>query len=145
MLFEKKKPSEDAGAIVSPSGDKVTSVKHNTFELLIHDAETDLAIIKTVRDNTTALRSWVGSIGNAKTRDVFKAFLDDLSQVTSSMSGQKKIILNHLAGMNEQWKKQQIAQSAAASEPTAPEPSSAAPEPSSAAPAAEAAPLELEP
>ena len=128
-------PGKEVGKIVNPAGAEVSSKKQNVFELLIRDAETDLAIATTMRENITALRSWVGSIGNAKTRDVFKAFLDDSSQVLTSMSGQKKLILNHLNGMKAQWEKMNAAP-ATDSEPTAPETSSAEPSASSVPPAA---------
>lgn len=117
------------------------AARPNLFDLIIKDAETDLAIIRTMRENITALRGWLGSIGNAKTRDTFKAFLDDTSQVTTCMSGQKKLIVNHLTEMKARWETMEKKQSEKAHAPSAEAPASApTPESSSASPAAEPAP-----
>lgn len=86
------------------------------MELMIRDLSIDRELIKALRTNFTAAKTWLPSIGNRQGRETFRKLLEDSSNVLDGMSKQRSLMLISLAKMEGVWRKQQ--------QPTAETPSS---------------------
>lgn len=86
------------------------------IDLLINDLTIDREIIKTFQGNVTALKGWLPGIGEIRTRETYRLFLDDAKTVLGAMTRQRVLMLKTLHQMRKEWKLQQ--QSASASNVT---------------------------
>lgn len=80
-------------------------VEMTLFDLILRDTKIDSEIIKTFRGNLTALRGYMGGIGNMKVRETFRKFVNDAEGVMTQMAKQREIIISAIEKAQEQWDK----------------------------------------
>lgn len=68
-------------------------VELTLFDLVLRDKKIDLELIKTFRGNITAVKGYMASIGNMRTRETIRKFLIDTDGVLSQMANQSVIII----------------------------------------------------
>lgn len=120
-----------------PSETEKKPVEKTLLDLLIHDLQIDREIMRTLIQNVSATRTWLVGIGNLKTREQFRLFLEDTQKVMRMMDDQRGNVLDYLFKSKDQWNKLQRQQSESVKNVEEPKLTSSEPSPSCAQDAGE--------
>jgi len=80
---------------------------YTLLDLLVKDLTIDREIIKSARENHTAIKGWLAGIANIEVREMFRLYIEDNARRDDATASQRELQLNTLGKMQKLWMRTQ--------------------------------------